>query len=102
MNLTQANTVEIIHGRIVSSLLPGEEIKRFKVTEYPDFVAVMSTWGRKDDERGLLFLTRKHIHFFIGPRGGVTYPVRINGKMVERSARGKPIMRIVTDMKKHP
>ena len=101
MNLTQANTVEIIHGRITSSLLPGEEIKRFESKDYDYFVSVAAVWGRKDDEHGLLFLTRKHVQFFIGPRGGITYPIHINGKMVERSARGKPILRIVADMKKH-
>lgn len=52
------------------------EIKKFDIHENEYFVAVVVEVGMKDDEGTMAQIyCRDHAQLFIGPRGGITYPV---------------------------
>lgn len=52
------------------------EIKKFEVNEHEYFVSVYAVVGMVGDEGTMAeIICRNKVHFFVGKRGGVTYPV---------------------------
>lgn len=52
------------------------EFKEFEVTEFEHFVSVYVVTGMKGDEGTLAAVfARDRAHFFVGPKGSISYPV---------------------------
>jgi len=52
------------------------EFKKWEVKDYQSFVSLVFETGMKGDEGTMAAIfARDRAHLFIGPRGGVTYPV---------------------------
>lgn len=51
------------------------EIKDFTVTDHEYFISVAVTIGMKEETLSAMLFCRDHAHFFVGKRGGVTYPM---------------------------
>jgi hypothetical protein len=79
MTKKQTEVVEWLRGEILRrDGYPGDELKRFYVQEFPEFVAVSATVGMSGDEGTAAALTRYSRQVYIGPRGGLSHYV--NGK----------------------
>ena len=81
------------------------EIKKFEIHENEYFVAVVVETGMKDDEGTLAeVFCRDCAQLFIGPRGGITYPVSKklkNGKYkyFTRRFEGYSLLQAVVDQR---
>lgn len=54
------------------------EFKEFEARDYDSFVSLSFVVGMKGDEGTMAaVLCRDRCHFFIGKRGGITYPVSV-------------------------
>ena len=83
-----------------SNYAETHEIKELEVRDYDYFVSVVIETGLKDDEGTLAeFIARDRAHLFIGKRGGITYPVTVNGKMIRRRFKGYSILQAVCDQR---
>ena len=61
------------------------EIKRWEVEDHGSFLSLVVQTGMPDDEgTAAEMFARDRAHIFIGPRGGITYPVWRNGRQIER------------------
>ena len=52
-----------------------EEIKKFEVKDFERFVSVYVVLGYENDEGTYAMMARDYAHFYIGKRGGVSFPV---------------------------
>lgn len=79
MTKQQQLVIEQLRKNVITRLgcSKGEwEYKRFEVTENKYFVSVSIIVGMANDEGTYASLfARNDIHLFIGPKGGITYPV---------------------------
>lgn len=81
------------------------EIKQFDIDENEYFVAVVVEVGMKDDEGTMAEIyCRDRAQLFIGPRGGITYPVNKqmkNGsyKHYEKRFEGYSLLQAVVDQR---
>lgn len=97
MNEAQKKAVEILRTLAEEQCPDGFAIERFHTdhvkSEWCDFISV-SVWFKK-------WFTLETAHFFIGPRGGITYPMhrRKDGSQYERRFNGY-IMETVRDQRR--
>lgn len=81
------------------------ETKTFEVKDFGSFVSVYVVVGMKDDEGTLAeVFGRDTAHLFIGPRGGIRYPVSKqmkNGswKHYEKTFKGYSLLQAVVDQR---
>ena len=75
MTKAQERAIERIKRSMENSLTSVDEVKEWKITEYDTFVSVMAVTGVKNDEGTYAFYIRNYCQFFVGKRGGITYPV---------------------------
>lgn len=80
MTRQQERMLERIKRKCEDSLFFGGpekyEFKQWEVKDYRSFVSLVFETGRKGDEGTMAAIfARDRAHLFIGPRGGVTYPV---------------------------
>ena len=104
----QTKAIENIK-RLAEKLYEGHadkyEIKKFEIHENEYFVAVVVETGMKDDEGTLAeCFCRDCAQLFIGPRGGITYPVSKklkNGKYKHFTRRfeGYSLLQAVVDQR---
>lgn len=65
------------------------EVKQYDVNENEYSIDVYIVIGMKNDEGTMAeIICRDHAHLFIGPRGGITYPVSKNGHHYKKRFRG--------------
>lgn len=75
MTKAQERAIEKMKRSMENSLTKSEEVKEWTITENEYFVSVVAVTGVKNDEGTYAFYARNRAHFFIGKRGGITYPV---------------------------
>jgi hypothetical protein len=75
MTKAQERAIEKMKRSMENSLTKSEEVKEWTITEHEQFVSVVAVTGVKNDEGTYAFYVRNRAQFFIGKRGGITYPV---------------------------
>ena len=76
------------------------EIKEWEVHENEYFVSLIFEIGNKGDEGTLAqYICRDRAQLFIGPKGGIRYPMTKNGKYIERRFEGYSILQAVCDQR---
>lgn len=74
------------------------EIKDINITDEGFFVSMFISFAWKNEDTDpFLMLYRDYAHFFIGKRGGITYPICIKGKQVCRRYKG--MLKAICDRK---
>lgn len=75
MTKAQERAIEKMKRSMENSLTMSEEVKEWTITEYESFISVVAVTGVKNDEGTYAFWVRNRAQFFVGKRGGITYPV---------------------------
>ena len=101
MTRLQEKAIEKIRKLVERELYSDDyEIKQWDISENEYFVALVVEYGLKNDEGTLASIfARDHAQLFIGPRGGITYPVFKNGKTSRRQFGGYSILQAVVDQR---
>ena len=73
MTKSQEKSIEYLKG-LAETYLPNREIKKFEITDCGYFISLKITTGIPDDDGTLAVMVRDYCHFFIGRKGGITYP----------------------------
>lgn len=109
--ITKAQEKAIAQIKRLAETLFGEktldkyEIKQFDIDANEYFVAVVVEVGMKDDEGTMAeIFGRDRAQLFIGPRGGITYPVNkqmASGKYkhYEKRFKGHSLLQAVIDQR---
>ena len=77
MTKSQEKAIEKIRQQVIDGWYSDElEFKQFEIEDCRYFVSVFVESGMKGDEGTLAAVfSRDCAHFFVGKRGGITYPV---------------------------
>jgi hypothetical protein len=75
MTKSQEKSINYLRN-LAETYLPNREIKKFEVHDHESFISLAIITGIPDDDGTLAFGMRDYCHFFIGKRGGITYPGR--------------------------
>ena len=76
------------------------ETKKWDVTEFRTFVSVVLCMGAVEDRNAPAdFVPWDYAHFFVGLRGGVTFPVTKNEKTVYRRFKWDGVQKVIEDQK---
>lgn len=104
MTAAQEKKVEELRSSIVFKLNGMDrEIKEFSVEDHQYFVSVYVIFGYIDEESRWYkyFPIRDHAHFFVGPRGGLTYPIwKSRDKMIRRPCKPNDLLKVEAEQKK--
>lgn len=76
MTKTQERMVNFLHKEAERNCFDFEEIKSFEVDENKYFVSVYAIVGFVNDEDNpiMQYIGRRHVHVFVGKRGGMRCP----------------------------
>lgn len=89
MTNAQRLAIERIRKMVERSLYGDRyEIKKFEIRETEYFISVFTETGLKGDEGTYAgIICRDRAHFFVGPKGGITYPVtsKRTGKQIRKT-----------------
>lgn len=73
MTKSQEKSINYLKS-LAENYLPNREIKETRVIDYESFVGLDIITGIPEDDGTLATSVRDYCHFFIGKRGGITYP----------------------------
>lgn len=73
MTKSQEKSINYLKG-LAENYLPNREIKEIETKEFDHFISLVITTGIPEDDNTLAVCIRDHCHFFIGRKGGITYP----------------------------
>lgn len=99
MTKAQEKAVQMIRNLVDKWCEDRYEIKEWEVKDCDTFLSVVVCTGLPNDENTMAFLTRDRAHLFVGPRGGITYPVMKDGKTTYKRFKGYSILQAVVDQK---
>jgi len=103
MNKLQEKAISGFRSDVQRYCRDRYEIKRWEIDEIGvnGILSLVVVVGLPGDEGTMAAIfARDHAHIFIGPRGGITYPVFRKRHQIERPLNGRGFLHVVVEQNK--